>query len=169
MYPLVRPNQMLGLEINPYAAELARTALWIGYIQWHQANGIHYRQTPILTPMDTIRQADAILADGDTANPQETEWPAAEFIIGNPPFLGGKLLRSQLGDEYVDALFGSYRGRVPAEADIVCYWFEKARALLEQGARIAGRPTGNPGHPWRRQPPGLAAHQGVRRHIPGLV
>ena len=44
MYPQVRPNQMLGLEINPYAAELARTALWIGYIQWHQANGIHYRQ-----------------------------------------------------------------------------------------------------------------------------
>ena len=64
MYPQVRPNQMLGLEINPYAAELARTALWIGYIQWHQANGIHYRQSPILTPMDTIRQTDAILAQG---------------------------------------------------------------------------------------------------------
>ena len=81
---------MLGLEINPYATELARTALWIGYIQWHLANGIHYRQTPILTPMDTIRQADAILANGDTDNPHEAEWPAAEFIIGNPPFLGGK-------------------------------------------------------------------------------
>ena len=37
--PTVQPNQMLGLEINHYAAELARTALWIGYIQWHQANG----------------------------------------------------------------------------------------------------------------------------------
>ena len=147
MYPQVRPSQMLGLEINPYAAELARTALWIGYIQWHQANGIHYRQTPILTPMDTIRQADAILADGDTANPRETPWPDAEFIIGNPPFLGGKLLRSQLGDEYVDALFGSYRGRVPAEADIVCYWFEKARALLQEG---------------RAKRAGLLATQGIR-------
>ena len=133
MYPAVRPNQMHGLEINPYAAELARTALWIGYIQWHQANGIHYRRIPILTPMDTIRQTDAILANGDTANPRETEWPDAEFIIGNPPFLGGKLLRSNLGDEYVDALFQSYRGRVPAEADIVCYWFEKARAQIADG------------------------------------
>ncbi len=139
MYPQVRPNQMLGLEINPYAAELARTALWIGYIQWHQANGIHYRQSPILTPMDTIRQTDAILFGGDAENPRETEWPTAEFIIGNPPFLGGKLLRSQLGDEYVDALFQSYRGRVPAEADIVCYWFENARAMLEKGkAKRAG-------------------------------
>ena len=97
IYPLVRPNQMLGLEINPYAAELARTALWIGYIQWHQANGIHYRQIPILAPMNnSIRRTDAILADGDTANPRETEWPDADFIIGNPPFLGSQL-REQIG------------------------------------------------------------------------
>ena len=54
-------------------------------------------------------------------HPREPEWPAAEFIIGNPPFLGGKLLRSQLGDGYIDALFGLYDGRVPAEADLVCY------------------------------------------------
>ena len=133
MIPRVKPNQMLGLEINPYAAELARTALWIGYIQWHQANGIHYQQIPILTPMDTIRQTDAILADGNADNPHAAEWPAAEFIIGNPPFLGGKLLRSNLGDEYVAAMFNAYKGRVPAEADIVCYWFENARASLEKG------------------------------------
>ena len=145
--PRVKPDQMHGLEINPYAAELARTALWIGYIQWHQANGFRYTQQPILTPLNTIRQADAILAGGDTGSPQETEWPAAEFIIGNPPFLGGKLLRSQLGDEYVDALFQCYRGRVPAEADIVCYWFENARAMLEQG---------------RAKRAGLLATQGIR-------
>ena len=130
MFPAVRPNQMLGLEINAYAAELARTSLWIGYIQWHLSNGIHYRQTPILTPMDTIRQTDAILANGDTANPQETEWPAAEFIIGNPPFLGGGLLRQNLGDEYVEPLFNLYGGRIPNFSDICCYWFEKARAML---------------------------------------
>ena len=138
MYTRVQPNQMLGLEINAYAAELARTALWIGYIQWHLSNGIHYRQTPILTPMDTIRHTDAILANGDTDNPQETEWPEAEFIIGNPPFLGGKLLRTNLGDQYVDALFQCYKGRVPAEADIVCYWFESARTIcLNRASRTS--------------------------------
>ena len=145
MVPRVQPNQMLGLEINPYAAELARIALWIGYIQWHQANGIHYRQIPILTPMDTIRQTDAILADGDAENPRLAEWPAAEFIIGNPPFLGGKLLRSNLGDEYVDAMFSVYKGRVPAEADIVCYWFENARAMRWRMGRRNGRAC------WRRR------------------
>ena len=131
--PMLQPDQMLGLEINHYAAELARTALWIGYIQWHQGNGFGYTQRPILTPLDTIRQADAILDLSDPEHPAEPEWPAAEFIVGNPPFWGGKLLRTGLSDEYVDALFRQYDGRVPAEADLVCYWFNKAQRAIEAG------------------------------------
>ena len=145
--PRVQPDQMLGLEINHYAAELARTALWIGYIQWHQANGFAYTQRPILTPLDTIRQTDAILDLSDPDNPKEPEWPAAEFIVGNPPFLGNKLLRSHLGDAYVEAMFDLYGGRLPGGSDLVCYWFEKARALIVGG--LANRA-------------GLLATQGVR-------
>ena len=104
MVPRVQPSQLLGLEINPYAAELARTALWIGYIQWHLSNGVHYRRQPVLTPMDTIRQTDAILDLSDPDNPAEPEWPPAEFIIGNPPFPGTRTCSGRnLGDEYVDA------------------------------------------------------------------
>ena len=137
--PTVKPIQMLGLEVNPYAAELARTALWIGYIQWHDANGIQYRQSPILSKMDNIRQTDAILADGDTENPRETDWPAAEFIIGNPPFLGHFPFREQLGDEYVNAVYGLYGSRIPNSSDLCCYWFEKARAQIAEGkSRRAG-------------------------------
>ena len=131
--PRVQPDQMLGLEVNHYAAELARTALWIGYIQWHQANGFPYTQRPVLTPLDTIRQTDALLDVSDPKHPAESEWPTAEFIVGNPPFLGGKLLRKGLGNEYVDALFKQYDGKVPAEADLACYWFEKARRAIEAG------------------------------------
>ena len=69
IYIRVKPSQMLGLEINPYAVELARTAIWIGYIQWHQANGIHYRHTPILETMETIRLTDAIL---DLSDPKRS-------------------------------------------------------------------------------------------------
>ena len=132
--PRVQPDQMLGLEINHYAAELARTALWIGYIQWHQANGFAYTQRPILTPLDTIRQTDAILDLSDPDNPAEPEWPAAEFIVGNPPFLGHVPFRESLGDGYVEAVYGLYGNRIPNSSDLCCYWLEKARAQIEAGA-----------------------------------
>ena len=131
--PRVNPSQMSGIELDHYAAELARTALWIGYIQWHQANGFAYKHDPILTPLDTIWRMDAILDYDSDGNAIEPEWPDAEFIVGNPPFLGNKLLRGNLGDEYVERMFSLYRGRVPGEADFVCYWFEKARAKIESG------------------------------------
>ena len=145
--PTVQPNQMLGLEINHYAAELARTALWIGYIQWHQANGFAYTQRPILTPLDTIRQTDAILDLTDPEHPAEPEWPPAEFIVGNPPFLGSKLIRTGLSDEYIDTLFERYGNRVPGEADLVCYWFDQAQRAIQTG---------------KTKRAGLLATQGIR-------
>ena len=137
--PSVKPDQMLGLEINPYAAELARTALWIGYIQWHQNNGFPYNHRPILTPLSSIRMTDAILDRSDPESPREPGWPAAEFIVGNPPFLGHFPFREQLGDAYVDAVYSLYGGRIPNSSDLCCYWFEKARAQIAEGkTRRAG-------------------------------
>ena len=92
MTPTVQPDQMLGLEINHYAAELARTALWIGYIQWHQANGFPYAQRPILTPLDTISQTDAILDLSDPVNPAEPEWPAGGVHRGQPAVFGTRTI-----------------------------------------------------------------------------
>ena len=132
--PTVEPDQMLGLEINHYAAELARTSLWIGYIQWHQANGFGYTQRPILTPLDTIRQTDAILDLSDPEHPAEPEWPAAEFIVGNPPFLGSAAFLRQFGHDYVAAVYALYGDRIPNSSDLCCYWFEKARAQIGTGA-----------------------------------
>ena len=54
-------------------------------------------------------------------------------MIGNPPFLGGKLLIGGLGEDYVSRVFAAWKGRVPPEADLVCYWFAKAGALVEAG------------------------------------
>ena len=54
-------------------------------------------------------------------------------MIGNPPFLGGKLLITTLGEDYVSKIFTTYDGRVPAEADLVCYWFEKAGQQIAAG------------------------------------
>ncbi|HVC63761.1 MAG TPA: DNA methyltransferase [Acetobacteraceae bacterium] len=125
-FPQVGPETMLGIEINPYAAELARVSVWIGHIQWTRRHGYAAPSNPVLQPLDTIECRDAVLTpDGSVAG-----WPAADVIVGNPPFLGGKLMRRVLGDDYCAALFAAFADRVPAEADLVCYWFELARAQL---------------------------------------
>jgi hypothetical protein len=89
MFPRVGPTQLFGLEINEYARELAQVAIWIGYLQWMSANGFQVNRDPVLEPMETIRLQDALLDLSDPAQPKEAAWPAADFIIGNPPFLGG--------------------------------------------------------------------------------
>ena len=134
-FPRVGPANVKGIEINPYAAELDRVSVWIGEIQWMRRNGFGELRDPILKPLDTIECRDAILTPEDS----EPDWPRADVVIGNPPFLGGKLLHAHLGEEYVSRIFQVYDGRVPAEADLVCYWFVKAAEQLAAGyAKRAG-------------------------------
>ena len=134
-FPEIGPANVKGIELNPYAAELARVSVWIGEIQWMRRNGFSEARDPILKPLDTIECRDAILTPDDT----EPGWPEADVVIGNPPFLGGKLLITHLGQNYVSQMFRTYAGRVPAEADLVCYWFEKAgRQIVAGRTRRAG-------------------------------
>jgi type II restriction/modification system DNA methylase subunit YeeA len=128
----VNPAQLYGIEINVYAQELASVVVWIGYIQWLHDNGFGVPPAPILQRLHNISRMDAVLVQDAPGNPVEPEWPVADVVIGNPPFVGGKKMRSDLGDSYVDQLFTVYDGRVPREADFVAYWFEKARAHVEQ-------------------------------------
>ncbi len=128
-FPEIGPANVKGIEINPYAAELARVSVWIGEIQWMRRNGFSEARDPILKPLDTIECRDAILTPDGT----EPDWPMADVVIGNPPFLGGKLLITHLSEEYVSRMFATYVGRVPAEADLVCYWFEKAGQQIALG------------------------------------
>ena len=134
-FPEIGPANVKGIEINPYAAELARVSVWIGEIQWMRRNGFGEARDPILKPLDTIECRNAIL----TPNNLESEWPAADVVIGNPPFLGNKRMIRQLGEDYVAGLWATYTGRVPADADLVCYWFEKAgRQIASAKAARAG-------------------------------
>ena len=131
LFPQANPAQLFGIEINEYAHELAQATVWIGYIQWLHENGYGVPSEPILKPLDNIRHMDAILAYDAQGEPVEPAWPDADVVIGNPPFLGGNRIRQELGDDYVDTLFELYAGRVPAFSDLVCYWFERTRSLIE--------------------------------------
>ncbi len=131
--PRIGPEAVMGIEINGYAAELARVTIWIGEIQWMLRHGLGYARDPILRPLDTIECRDALLDLTDPTHPREADWPAAEFIVGNPPFLGAKLLRRGLGSDYVETMFGIFGDRLPGMADLSAYWHEKARAAVAAG------------------------------------
>ncbi|MHB9001112.1 MAG: class I SAM-dependent DNA methyltransferase [Thermoanaerobaculia bacterium] len=62
-------------------------------------------------------------------NPRKAEWPEAEFIVGNPPYIGNKRMRISLGDGYVDALRAAHEG-LPESADYVMYWWDHAAGLV---------------------------------------
>lgn len=69
-------------------------------------------------------------------NPSATVWPSADFIIGNPPFIGAKDLRAELGDGYVDALWQVRQGRFRS-ADLVTAWWDRAAEILTaKGSRL---------------------------------
>lgn len=124
-----------GIELNAYAAELARLTVWIGEIQWMLRHGVQPTKNPILQPLQTIECRDAVLNDDGT----EPHWPTVDAIIGNPPFLGDKKMRDGLGHDYTERLRERYAGRVPGGADLVTYWFEKAHAQIVDGrATLAG-------------------------------
>ena len=126
-FPSVGPANVKGIEINPFAAELARVSVWIGEIQWMRSNGFNESRDPILKPLQTIECRDAIL----TSEGCEPRWPEADVIIGNPPFLGNRKLRSELGYDYAEALPRVYSGLLQnKKPDLVCYWFAKSGQLL---------------------------------------
>jgi len=123
------PHNVLGIELNEFAAELARVTVWIGELQWRIQRGYGFKTQPVLEPLDHIECRDAVLnADGS-----EAVWPKADAVVGNPPFLGGSKKRQELGGATFDALAQAFVDRVAPGADLVCYWFEIARNQIAVG------------------------------------
>ena len=143
-FPSVGPECVKGIEINPFAAELARVSVWIGEIQWMREKGFGVSKNPILKSLETIECRDALLnPDGS-----EAEWPEADVIIGNPPFLGANSMISVLGESYVDTLRQLYSEETGGAVDLVTYWFAKAWSSITDDKCSAA---------------GLVATQSIRR------
>ena len=127
--PKVSPRQMLGMEVNEYAHEIAGMVLWIGYLQWMREHQEPFKVSPVLDKLPGLLHQDAVY---DPEKQAVREWPEAEFIVGNPPFLGYSPMREQLGTAYVEGLRTAYKDRIPGFSDFVCFFFEKARENIEQ-------------------------------------
>jgi len=136
-FPRVGPECLKGIEINPYAAELARVSIWIGEIQWMRRNGFSASRNPILRPLDAIECADALVEQHPVTGVwREKIWPEADVIVGNPPFLGDRRMISVLGEGYTATIRSLYENRIPGRSDLVCYWFAKGLDSLENGAVV---------------------------------
>jgi hypothetical protein len=137
----VTPQQYLGLELNPRAAGIADLVLWIGHLQQHFRNAEDYPADPVLQAYGNIKKMDAVLTwDGYPVpkvvdhketypNPRQPAWPVADYIVGNPPFIGGKDIRAQVGDGYVEALWKAHKA-MNDSADFVMYWWDRAAQIL---------------------------------------
>lgn len=158
----IDPHQFLGMEVNPRAAAIAELVLWIGFLQWHFRTRGGMPPEPILRDFKTIEVRDAVLewdarelARDETArpigrkdtsgkdvpvyryeNPRRPEWPEADFIVGNPPFIGGKDIRGRLGEDYAKALWAAHP-QMNESADYVMYWWDRTAELLtRKGTRL---------------------------------
>jgi hypothetical protein len=142
----VHPRNFLGLELNPRAAAIAELVLWLGYLQWQMRNGGQIAD-PVLERLSNITAMDAVLKhdasrmrdDGtldEYPNPRRPDWPQADYIVGNPPFIGGKDVRARLGDGYATALWKAHP-KINKSADFVMYWWDRAaERLTEKGTRL---------------------------------
>lgn len=132
-FPTIGPECVKGIELNPYAAELARVSVWVGEIQWMRRNGFDAARNPILRPLETIENRDAIVNEDGS----EAHWPDADVILGNPPFLGAKWMLDRFGEEYTKKL----RSVLPPEfptVNLVTYWFFMASRLVQRGTKRVG-------------------------------
>jgi hypothetical protein len=104
-------------------------------------DGVTFKKHPV-TGEDVPDEA-AQVPQWKYVNPRPAEWPAADFIVGNPPFIGARRVRALLGDGYVDTLRKVYQ-EVPDTADFVCYWWaHAAEAVVNGQARRFGLITTN--------------------------
>ena len=132
-FPTIGPECVKGIELNPYAAELARVSVWVGEIQWMRRNGFDAARNPILRPLGTIENRDAIVnQDGSAAH-----WPDADVIVGNPPFLGAKWMLDRFGEEYTKKLRSVLPPEFPA-VNLVTYWFFVASRSVHSGTKRVG-------------------------------
>ncbi|NKM15871.1 class I SAM-dependent DNA methyltransferase [Rhizobium laguerreae] len=137
----VDPHQFLGMEVNPRAAAIAELVLWIGHLQWHFRNKGVAPSEPILKAFKNIQCMDAVLkwdgypmpmvVDGEVTypNPRRPDWPKVDYIVGNPPFVGGKDIRARMGGGYAQALWKAHK-HMNESADFVMYWWDRSAEIL---------------------------------------
>lgn len=131
-YKFVNTNQFFGMDIKPFAVELAKVTLMVAKeISWYDTKSTFDNKFHPL-PLDNLDKniicVDSLLDENDT----ERQWPMVNVIIGNPPYQGKRNMVDEFGADYVNKLRKVY-SEVPGRADYCVYWFYKAHKSLSYG------------------------------------
>lgn len=126
-----------GMDVNPFAVDIAKVTMMLA--QKLSIDELHINEAAL--PLDNLdknfRVGDALVSSDGTRAP----WFKSDVIVGNPPFLGAKLLKPKYGEEYVASVRKAYP-EVPAMADYCVYWFRRAHDELQDSSLddpVAGR------------------------------
>jgi hypothetical protein len=130
---MVTPRQFFGIDHIQFAAELAKVTLTLAkefslleardrFVEF-QADLLN-QALPLDNLDDNIHCADALFGP----------WPAADAVIGNPPFQSKNKMQQEFGPEYMQRLRHAYPD-VPGRADYCVYWFRRAHDSLKAGQR----------------------------------
>jgi len=120
--PFVRITNFYGTDIQPAAVLLARVTLWMGHRQMMDRYGEAEAPLPLIN-LAGINVGDAVF----------DPWPEVDCIIGNPPFLGDRLIRGEFGGKYITQLKTAFPGI--GVIDYCGYWFRRAEKHLSAGQR----------------------------------
>jgi hypothetical protein len=136
-FGFVTARQFYGLDVNPFAVELAKVTMMIA--RKLAIDELHISEQPL--PLDNLD--DNFLAVDSLVGPdgKAARWPSADVIIGNPPFLDARKMTMEHGRQYVAILSDLYPD-VPRRADYCTYWLRKAHDHLpacESDNRLRGR------------------------------
>lgn len=154
--PLSLPK-MIGLEKDPKTAEIARQVMRATLARWgHDDTRVDIRCQDAILAWNDVHTSESLVwdmrsykrdpetnrlmpdlenglvHDQQYVNPRQPDWPTADFIVGNPPFLGNKAMRKHLGDGYVEALYSVWPKELRC-ADLSMYWWHRAASLTLSG------------------------------------
>ncbi|MCB9626551.1 MAG: class I SAM-dependent DNA methyltransferase [Sandaracinaceae bacterium] len=110
------------------AEELVRDESGKPVTRW---DGVSFKPSPVTG--EAIPDESKQVVHHRHVNPRKAAWPAADYIVGNPPFVGGWKVRDALGDGYVEALWGVFP-HIPQKADLVMYWWDIAADQVRHGS-----------------------------------
>jgi hypothetical protein len=120
----ISPEQFFGIDVNPFAVEVAKVTMLLG----KKLADDEMHEVGRTLPLDNL---DSVIIAGDALF---TEWPKVEAIVGNPPFIGRRKMVTELGASYaakLDAKFGP-----KGVSDFVTYWFPMAHDHIPVGGRV---------------------------------